>query len=282
MSSRDPTVSVQNSGILSRSRIKQRIKSLRYIRYRYIIAILLSIGSFAYFLTYFSFPRSFRHLHELGPNYNSNYSIDCKFEKHISRVRHVDGDFYKWGKEFYQILQQAPALGIMVSSIPSGVLSDKHGGKYFVLVPIIVLSVIEVVVPPMLCGADVEFYVLFIWEFLIGVGGAIVLCGTNSIVAQWTPLEERGRLASIVYCGIPFAVTFHHGINDNFILATEMWNAPFFVYAAVGLIWSGFFVFFGFSYYYTKNRWLRQEELDFLKKQLGNILIYYPLTILRR
>ena len=279
MSSRDQNVSVQSSSVQRFSRIKDQFKSIGYIRYRYIISALLGTGGLIFYLSVASFPRAFRHLHPIGANYNPNYSSECKFLKRVSKVEHVNEKFYSWTRETHQRLDLASPFGMLVASLPSGVLSDIYGGKYFILVSMIVLSLVDLVTPFMLSGADVDFYIVYFWQFLTGIGRTAIFSGTNSILANWAPPQERGRLGSITYCGLQFAVTFHHGISENVILATKMWNAPFFIYTPLVLIWSVLFSFFGFSYYRSKNRWLRQKERQFLEEHLGNILIYYPFTI---
>ncbi|KAJ3644934.1 hypothetical protein Zmor_022631 [Zophobas morio] len=166
---------------------------------------------------------------------------------------------------------KAYVWGYLITPLLSGLVSDKKGGKYFVSIPILVISVIKVITPPMLSGSDSDFYILFTWYFLIGAGAAMVACGINSILAHWTPVEERGRLGSLAYCGTQFAVTFHSEIPDNFILATNLWNTPFYIYSALGLIWSVSFLFLGSSHYHIRKHGMHQSELQYLQDKLQHI-----------
>ena len=225
---------------------------------------------------FISFEDAFSHLHEIGENFKSNYSIECKFPKRTSKVEHVSKDFYSWDPKSLDQLAKANGYGVLLGSLPSGVLSDKFGGKYVVLVPVIVLSGMEVIIPFLITGKDIEYYVFYVWQLLTGIGIAMMFCGTNSILVNWTPPHEIGKLGSIAFCSLAFAVMFHYLFTDKFIVATKMWNAPFLPYAIVGIAWTVCFVFFGFSFYHNKNQWMKQEEFDLLKKHLGNVFIYRP------
>lgn len=242
------------------------------IPYRYVTAFLLGTATIVYFLMFVSFMRAFRHLHPKHPYYNSSYSINCRFDRNVSRIEHVNENFYHWPSTRTRELSRAYVWGYLITPLLSGLVSDRKGGKYFVSIPILVISVIEVIAPSMLSGSDSDFYILFTWYFLIGAGAAMVACGINSILAHWTPVEERGRLGSLAYCGTQFAVTFHSEIPDNFILATNLWNTPFYIYSALGLIWSVSFLFLGSSHYHIRKHGMHQSELQYLQDKLRKIL----------
>ncbi|XP_063917032.1 sialin-like isoform X2 [Zophobas morio] len=265
----------QSSSILPTLVTKLRCKSLSNIPYRYKISILLCTGGIAYILMYISFKEALQHMKEPEPYTNLSYSGQCKFARNVSKVTYVKPSFHLWAPSDYLNLELAPSCGVLVTAFPSGYFADMYGGKYFVWIPVILLGLVEAIIPPILSGGDMDYYILMFWQFLSGVGLAMFYSGANSILAQWTPVEERARLASIAYCASQFAVVFHYGTTSNFILATKMWNAPFYLYIALGLIWVVCFAFFGFSHYQSKkNKWLHEEELQFLTRKLENMTAF--------
>ncbi|KAL7023039.1 hypothetical protein ACKWTF_012478 [Chironomus riparius] len=81
---------------------------------------------------------------------------------------------------------------------------------------------------------------LIIVRFIQGLGeGPIVPC-THALLAKWIPPNERSRLGAMVYAGAQFGTIISMPLSG--ILAQYSWPSIFYVFGAMGVVWSIIFL----------------------------------------
>ncbi|XP_049863037.1 putative inorganic phosphate cotransporter isoform X2 [Schistocerca gregaria] len=127
--------------------------------------------------------------------------------------------------------------GYVITQIPFGILSKKYGAKLFLGVGMLINSVFGLLVP---VAARHGFEWLIAVRFIQGLGeGPIVPC-THALLAKWIPPNERSRMGAFVYAGAQFGTVVSMPLSG---LLSEYgfdggWPSIFYVFGAVGTIWS--------------------------------------------
>ncbi|XP_026315265.1 ascorbate transporter, chloroplastic-like [Hyposmocoma kahamanoa] len=106
---------------------------------------------------------------------------------------------YSWSKAIQEMVLGSFFLGYMIMMSPMGLICQRWGGKL-----------------PLQIGLTVSGVIAFLTPWLAAWGGWKAVCasriatglaqagtypGTNTLVAKWVPLSERGRLGTYVYIG---------------------------------------------------------------------------------
>ncbi|XP_049956052.1 putative inorganic phosphate cotransporter isoform X1 [Schistocerca serialis cubense] len=127
--------------------------------------------------------------------------------------------------------------GYVITQIPFGILSKKYGAKLFLGVGMLINSVFGLLVP---VAARHGYEWLIAVRFIQGLGeGPIVPC-THALLAKWIPPNERSRMGAFVYAGAQFGTVVSMPLSG---LLSEYgfdggWPSIFYVFGAVGTIWS--------------------------------------------
>lgn len=89
-------------------------------------------------------------------------------------------------------------------NIPGGQLADQYGAKPVVVAALVVATVASFLTPMVvyLGGAPA----LIVLRFIMGLsqGGLFPAC--TALLSAWAPQHERGRMASLIYCGAPVSL----------------------------------------------------------------------------
>lgn len=115
-------------------------------------------------------------------------------------------------------------------NVPAGVVADRYGRN----IALAVGGMISVG-GNLICGMTGNFLIFLIGRFIAGGGAAMVITGSQIILADISTRQNRGRMMSIYTGTFLFAVGFGPVpgglLADQFSLA-----APFFAYAAMGAL----------------------------------------------
>ncbi|XP_067010645.2 putative inorganic phosphate cotransporter isoform X2 [Anabrus simplex] len=147
-----------------------------------------------------------------------------------------DGTFV-WDTTLQGYILSSFFYGYVVTQIPFGILSKKYGAKLFLGVGMLINSVFGFLVP---VAARHGFGWLIAVRFIQGLGeGPIVPC-THAMLAKWIPPNERSRMGAFVYAGAQFGTVISMPLSG---LLSEYgfdggWPSIFYVFGAVGTIWS--------------------------------------------
>ncbi len=95
-----------------------------------------------------------------------------------------------------------------------------------------VFTLCTALVPPGMRGA---LGMLIAVRFALGVGEAIMYPSTNQFVAQWIPVNERGRVNGVIFAGVGAGAGLTPPLLTA-IIAGYGWRASFWLCGAIGVI----------------------------------------------
>ncbi|XP_070491885.1 putative inorganic phosphate cotransporter [Chironomus tepperi] len=147
-----------------------------------------------------------------------------------------DGEF-DWSTKKQGWILSSFFYGYVITQIPFGILAKKYGSLGFLGWGMFINSVFGFLVP---VSAHMGVTWLIIVRFIQGLGeGPIVPC-THALLAKWIPPNERSRLGAMVYAGAQFGTIISMPLSG--ILAQYSWPSIFYVFGAMGVVWSIIFL----------------------------------------
>jgi ACS family sodium-dependent inorganic phosphate cotransporter len=139
---------------------------------------------------------------------------------------------FGWSPSVSGLIQSAFFWGYILSQLPGGYLTSKHGGRKVMPIGVGMWSFATAAVPllastvPGLCFSRAA----------VGLGEAVAPSAATDMVARIVPAEERSRAVSFVFGGL------HVGSILGLLAAPALitnfgWESVFVVFGAAGLLW---------------------------------------------
>ncbi|XP_018320987.1 putative inorganic phosphate cotransporter [Agrilus planipennis] len=154
--------------------------------------------------------------------------------------RTSDGEFI-WETDLQGYILSSFFYGYVITQIPFGILSKKYGALYFLGVGMLINSVFGLLVP---ISSQWGVWWLIVIRFIQGLGeGPIVPC-THAMLAKWIPPNERSRMGAFVYAGAQFGTVISMPLSGLLSASTAGWPSIFYVFGAIGTVWSIAFLIF--------------------------------------
>ncbi|XP_076455726.1 putative transporter slc-17.2 [Babylonia areolata] len=147
-----------------------------------------------------------------------------------------DGPF-PWDKSLQGLLLGALYWGYMVSLVPASYIVQRRGFRLVIGFSIVAMSLLHVLCHP---AAFLSPWAVFALRVCIGLCSGLSIPGMYSVWGRWAPVAERAQLLSMAFAGQMIA-------NASVFPASALlcqygfwggWPAIFYVFGAVGLLWS--------------------------------------------
>jgi len=111
--------------------------------------------------------------------------------------------------------------------------SIRYGGKWVFGLGLLVTAIFTVLTP---VAAEAGIGVLMTARILEGLGEGVALPAMHALVSQWFPVQERSRLASIVFAGTQAGSVVSLPLSG--ILADDVsWESVFYIFGGLGIAW---------------------------------------------
>jgi len=121
-------------------------------------------------------------------------------------------------------------LARFLLNVPTGVIADRFGRR-----EALALGGAITVIGNIICGLAPDYTVFLIGRFVAGGGAAMVITGTQVMIADISRPDNRGRMMSIYMGTFMFAVGLGP-LPGGFLAEYISLEAPFFIYAILGTI----------------------------------------------
>ncbi|HMM40719.1 MAG TPA: MFS transporter [Thermomicrobiales bacterium] len=121
-------------------------------------------------------------------------------------------------------------LARFLLNVPTGIIADRYGRR-----EALALGGAVTVLGNVICGVAPDYTVFLIGRFVAGAGAAMVITGTQVMIADISQPANRGRMMSIYMGTFMFAVGLGP-LPGGFLAQYISLEAPFFVYAVLGTI----------------------------------------------
>lgn len=145
--------------------------------------------------------------------------------------------------------------------VPGGILSERIGGKPVIVAALLLSAILSILTPLIVHRGGAAG--LIVLRITLGCVQAGFFPAVATMLSAWVPKNERGRIGSLVYCGIPVRInrnrekffvvlnsrfSFQFGaIVGNFMAGIllhgyQNWHAVFYICGTVGAILAFLFV----------------------------------------
>lgn len=179
----------------------------------------------------------------------------------------VDFPEYQWDATIKGNLLASFFWGYVITQIPAGYLSQRFGPKILLTGSLFFCSLFTVLMP---VAAEVGDWGLLCGTRVIqGLAQGSVLPGLQNLLSNWTPTEERGRLATIVYAGAPLGTIVAMSVCGALASSSIGWPSIFYVFGALGFLWVVLWFFLGADRPDT-HKFISKEEQAYIETSLGS------------
>jgi len=139
---------------------------------------------------------------------------------------------FGWSPSVSGLVQSAFFWGYILSQLPGGYLTSRHGGRKVMPIGVGMWSFATAAVP--LLAATVPG--ICFSRAAVGLGEAVAPSAATDMVARIVPAEERSRAVSFVFGGLHVGSIL--GLLAAPALITKFgWESVFVVFGAAGLLW---------------------------------------------
>lgn len=125
--------------------------------------------------------------------------------------------------------------------MPGGMLADLYGGKATLGLGMLFSSIGTIITPYVARAYGPEE--LIILRLIIGLAQGPLYPAMSRLLATWVPIEERGRLGSLVFAGAQVGNVASMQLGGFLMRYTNTWTSVFYVFGIFGLLWLIFWLY---------------------------------------
>lgn len=184
--------------------------------------------------------------------------------------RHGDGDGgqFDWDERTQGQVLSAFYYGYILTHLPGGVLSQRFGGKHTMGLGILSTALFTLLTPYVAHMGPAHLTVL---RFVEGLGEGTTFPALCTLLAQWAPHEEKGKLSTVVFAGVQIGniiANFASGFIIQYIPGG--WPNVFYFFGAISIVW---FVFWCVLVYNDPHShpFISDQERDYLQMSIGSL-----------
>ncbi|XP_011178018.1 putative inorganic phosphate cotransporter [Zeugodacus cucurbitae] len=150
---------------------------------------------------------------------------------------------YHWSEKTKSRILSSFFFGYVFTQVPGGILARRIGGKILLLLAFSISSVLALLTPWAVSFGG--WKLLCFIRFLQGFGQGTTMPAIHTLVAKWSPVEERSSLSGYCYSGAQLGtvvILASSGVLDSSSLG---WPSLFYIPGAVGLLWAVAWIIWG-------------------------------------
>uniref|UniRef100_A0A8D8VGA0 Sialin n=1 Tax=Cacopsylla melanoneura TaxID=428564 RepID=A0A8D8VGA0_9HEMI len=189
----------------------------------------------------------------------------CPGELEIRNHTNPDNEF-DWDEKTQGLILSGFYWGYVIMHIPGGLLAQKFGGKHTLGFGILSTAILTLLTP---FAARHSTNCMIAVRFLVGFGEGTTFPALNTLLAQWVPPAERGKIGSFVFAGNQIGTVFSGFLTGFLLKYTDGdWPEIFYLFGSLGVLW---FVAWCFLCYNdpASHPYISQKEKDYLADTIG-------------
>nr|XP_014102786.1 putative inorganic phosphate cotransporter [Bactrocera oleae] len=160
-----------------------------------------------------------------------------------NKAANPDFPEYQWSEKTKSRILSSFFLGYMITQVPGGMLARRLGGKILLLLSFFISSVLALLTP---WGVSLGGWKLLCSiRFLQGLGQGTTMPAIHTLVAKWSPVEERSSLSGYCYLGAQLGTVVILASSGVLASSSLGWPGLFYIPGVVGLLWSATWIIWG-------------------------------------
>lgn len=188
--------------------------------------------------------------------------------KTIITLFQISDKVFTWSSADSEIMSSGFFGGYLVGHMPGGILADLYGGKSVMSASIFGTSIITMITPIVMKTTEGGVIEITVVRFLVGVFVGMLFPCAHSIISQWGPVRDRGKLTGIIFVASQCSIVLNNVLTRRFIYTIGSWSAPYYLYGGMGILFLLFWQLFGTSYP-GDSRLIDRDEFIYLQIELG-------------
>ncbi|RIA92786.1 major facilitator superfamily domain-containing protein [Glomus cerebriforme] len=169
---------------------------------------------------------------------------------------------FDWSSTTQGLVLSSFFVGYITTQVLGGAVADKFGGKWVLGVAAVGWTTFTLLTPS---AAKLGLNYLLPCRILLGITEGAGFPSVHSLIASWAPLEERSRTVAIITSSNVIGSVIAFPISTWLGSSPWGWESIFWVFGAVGVVWSLLWQIYGGS---DPNNYpgISNEELDLILK----------------
>lgn len=152
--------------------------------------------------------------------------------------------------------------GYICLQIGAGQLAERFGPKLFLCGAMATTSLFAILIP--VFGAQFGYVGVIICRVMQGLSQGFLYPSVHNLLGKWTPLQERAKTASYVYCGGPLGTVISNLVTGSISDSAAGWPSAFYLYGGLGFLWCIVWYAFG-SNSPIEHKSISKEEKAYIK-----------------
>ncbi|CAH1989074.1 unnamed protein product [Acanthoscelides obtectus] len=185
-------------------------------------------------------------LKEPTPNSTEEFVDACPEFTYESVVSESSVQF-EWDPLWESFTLYAFYIGYIVTHVPGGWLADKIGARHVMGTCVVVSCLITAVFPILVTVVERGDVTAVALRMILGFAQGPILPTVSAFIQCWVPKEHRAFLGGVAFGGSNIGTVTGCGLTGVIIHETGHWYMPFYVWAAMALLWYIFYSFMVFS-----------------------------------
>ncbi|XP_014212270.1 putative inorganic phosphate cotransporter isoform X2 [Copidosoma floridanum] len=175
---------------------------------------------------------------------------------------------YNWTGQTSSLVMSSFFLGYIVTMVPSGSLASHWSAQKLLALGMLVSSILNMLIPLL---ADYGSIYVMTCNVAMGLSQGCLMPCVQTLLSRWVPPLERARLGSFVMNGQQFGTVVAMPVSGALAASSIGWPSIFYVFGAIGIIWSLIFYYTGADCPSVHPR-ISQKEAEYINSSLGNLI----------
>lgn len=186
----------------------------------------------------------------------------CEADSDSSSEKQVisDGPFL-WDEKQQFTITGSFYYGYICTQILGGMLAQRFGGKYVLLVDIFLVSLLTLLTPAVTYAGGMPALVAI--RVIEGLLEGVSFPALNAMLGNWAPPMETSRMATFVFAGAQIGTLV--GMSLTGLMG---WKLSFYVFGVLGIVWSIMWFFLVYNGPSVHPR-ISSAERQFLESTMG-------------
>lgn len=172
---------------------------------------------------------------------------------------------FDWDEKTQSVILSSFYYGYTLTHIPGGILSQKFGGKHTLGLGFFSTAILTLLTPFI---ANRGPFPMTILRFLEGVGEGTTFPALCTLLAQWSPPNERSFMTTLVFAGVQLGSVLATFCSGLIMALTESWAKVFYIFGALAMLWFMFWNLLCFNDP-KSHPFIKAEERKYLIESIG-------------
>ncbi|XP_074030497.1 putative inorganic phosphate cotransporter isoform X2 [Leptinotarsa decemlineata] len=157
--------------------------------------------------------------------------------------------------------------GYICLQVIAGQLAKNYGPKRFMSASAFIGSVFCMLIP--IFGAYLGYSGVIVCRIITGLSQGFIFPCVHNLLSAWTPIQDRAKIGSFTYAGGPLGTVISLPIAGLISDSSFGWPVVFYVYGALGMLWSVVYFFLG-SNSPSQHKSISAEERKYIEHGVPN------------